>query len=159
MNENYSHPDLTVDDKDKLMDEISGKLSSTSHLMDNLLVWIKRQMDGINPSLTEVNLTQIIRRNISLMKREIQMKSSLLKKGLTALKRSMQRLKDISLKIVSKLSKGHSTNNKPTSKKLPEEPPSKSRPKTSKPKPKAKAKPSQSQAPKRKNGRRKTTGS
>ena len=63
------------------------------------------------------------------------------------------RLKDIGLKIVSKFSKEHSTSNKPTSKKLPEEPPSKSRPKTSKPKPKAKAKPSQSQAPKRKTGR------
>ena len=76
------------------------------------------------------------------------MKSSLLKKGLTALKRSMQRLKDISLKIVSKFSKEPSTSNKPTSKKLPEEPPSKSRPKTSKPKPKAKAKPKPRAKPK-----------
>ncbi len=56
------------DDVRSIFAEIKQQLHSTSNLLDNLLYWAKSQIQGFEPSLTEISMYDLAVENIELLK-------------------------------------------------------------------------------------------
>jgi signal transduction histidine kinase len=58
-----------------MMPAISEQIKSTLQLMDNLLQWSNTQMDGINPSISTIDITELLSENAELFKVQLEKKN------------------------------------------------------------------------------------
>lgn len=66
--------DISAADSKMLVEELSIKVERTSELLDNLLFWIKNQLNGIDPEIKEIELAVLYRETLGFFKPEIEKK-------------------------------------------------------------------------------------
>ncbi|MDH5382320.1 MAG: HAMP domain-containing histidine kinase, partial [Cyclobacteriaceae bacterium] len=66
---------LSAEEHKKVMSLLSEQLKYTGLTMENSILWVKQQMDGLKVNKTKFNLTELIQTNILLIKDSIDRKS------------------------------------------------------------------------------------
>lgn len=66
--------DVSAEDSKILLDELSVRVERTSQLLDNLLFWIKNQLNSITPQKEQIELSDLVKESLVLLDAAIQQK-------------------------------------------------------------------------------------
>jgi PAS domain S-box-containing protein len=77
----YLDGNLSPEDMNQMGSSLLSKLDTTSNMLDNLLHWARNQMEGIKVKQTRINLFDLVRENIELIKIQAEKKGVRIRNG------------------------------------------------------------------------------